>query len=148
MCRTDGRTGGWAWKPRRIWSESSRTGVDMVGSRPKQADVDGLVSDGQMESGRSWWVGGRICVRRTDGRIGCDINKKIDKTEQEVALGPAGGWDVWPIDGGGRWQPWVGGDDPKQARACAKIEISMNFDEKLFKVSEIGWDEGAQGSDR
>ena len=38
--------------------------------------------------------------------------------------------EVWPVDGGG-WQPQVGGDDPKKARACAKIE---NVDEILLKI--------------
>ncbi len=46
-----------------------------MGSRPRQADVDGLVLDGWMESRWSWWVGGQICVGQTDGQIGCDINK-------------------------------------------------------------------------
>jgi len=45
-----------------------------VGSRPRQADVDGLVSDRQMESGRSWWIGGWMCQTDgwTDGRMGME----------------------------------------------------------------------------
>src|SRR5258706_1256755 len=38
--------------------------------------------------------------------------------------------EVWPVDGGG-WQPQVGGDNPKKARVCMKIE---NVDEILLKI--------------
>ena len=50
-----------------------------MGSRPRQVDVDGLVSDRQMESRQSWWIGGWMCW--TDGWTGgLDvISIKIDK---------------------------------------------------------------------
>ena len=38
--------------------------------------------------------------------------------------------EVWPVDGGG-WQPQVGGDNPKKARTCVKIE---NVNEILLKI--------------
>ncbi len=65
---------------RQMWMQMGLVGVrtgdrQEMGSRPRQMEVDRLVSDGWMESGQSWWIGGWICVRWTDGWIGCDINR-------------------------------------------------------------------------
>ena len=63
-----------------MWMQMGLVGVwtgdrQEMGSRPRQTEVDGLVSDGWMESGWSWWIGGQICVGQMDGQIGCDINR-------------------------------------------------------------------------
>ncbi len=119
--------------------------ADGLGTSPKQMDgwMDGLTEEGteprQKELVRVWiglagWPDrrmGRQMARWTDDRqdgrgygwVGCRKTSMI--VGLEMAQGLAGGWYVWPVDGGG-WQPQVGGDDPKQVHACAKIDVWVN----------------------
>src|SRR5260221_13978271 len=86
----------------------------------------------------------------TDGRgygwVGC---RKISTiVGLEMAQGLAGGWYVWPVDGGG-WQPQGGGDDPKQVRVCMKIDVWVGSRPRRMEEGQMGggsdldrWDSG------
>src|SRR5258708_26720467 len=100
MCQMDRWMGRWAWKPRQM---------DMV-----------WVPDGsELKSG---WVG-RQTGGQTD-RLGVKSIKSMG-SGTESGTGPAGGWDRWPVDCGGRWQPWVGGDNQIRHARARKIENLM-----------------------
>ena len=59
-----------------------------------------------------------VCVQQLDIKVALGGGGRDGMESDGTRPGDGGG--VWlPVDGGG-WQPQVGGDDPKQARACAK----------------------------
>ena len=113
-------TWGTAPQTERVFNGSPAMDAQVV-NRDRLGEV-GEQPGGRLSSGgpSGWCCPNRagVCAQQLDIKVALGGGGRDGMESDGTRPGDGGG--VWlPVDGGG-WQPQVGGDDPKQVRACTK----------------------------